>query len=461
MPEPDCVIPLVQESLRLGKRRLVTGRVRIETITDIVEEIAKVDLEMAKVAIEHVPIGRVIDTVPEVRVEGEVTIIPVVEEILVVEKRLVLKEEIRVTRHLETVPVEEPVSVRRQRAVISRMPADMAAYPDIKETDMIETGSSRHLTALFDTREAAEAAADRLRALGISDARIRVTGGEEVSSRAATHRTGGFWESISDFFFPDDDRETYAEGLRRGGYLVSVSEIPEAQLDAAIDILDDEGSVDLEERSADWRAEGWEGGATPAAGLAAMPGDISTAGDADLTAAMAAEQPDVAARRYEGDTAAGSGYVAGTAPLADTGGRMDAEGRRLDEDEVIPIIEEQLRVGKRDVNLGRVRVRSYVVETPVSEEVRLRSERVEIERHPVDRAIDPNDAAFVERTIEAEEHAEEAVVQKEARVTEEIGLRKTSDERTESISDTVRHTEVEIEDERDKITREGEIRRDA
>ena len=108
-------------------------------------------------------------------------------------------------------------------------------------------------------------------------------------------------------------------------------------------------------------------------------------------------------------------------------------------------MEEQLRVGKRQVDMGRVRIRSYVVETPVQESVKLRSERVFVERRPVDRALSGTEAAFTDRVIEAEEHAEEAVVSKEARVREEIALRREAEERTETVSDTVRRTAVEIE----------------
>lgn len=478
MPDTETVLPVVQESLSVDKRRVVTGRTRIETVTDTVEEFVKTELESDSVSIERVPIGVEIDSVPAVRVEGDVTILPVVEEILVVEKRLVLREEIRVARRRKTETIETPVEIRRQRAIVTRLPGSDAepsetptSQPEIEtmENDMTDYASSRHLTALFDTREAADSAVERLRALGLSDTSIRLTGGEEASARMESK---GFWESISDFFFPDDDRATYAEGLRRGGYLVSVSGIPQDQFEAAIDILDDEGSVDLDARSEEWRAEGWS--AAPAAA-----GGISTAGDADLTAAVAERRPDETARRYEGDTsaaettpaeafaerpdarrddAAAEAVTTGAGAAAydttyDTAGRTDAAAR-TGEDEVIPVIEERLRVGKRDVNLGRVRVRSYVVETPVSEEVSLRSDRVEIERRPVDRALGAGEAAFTDRVIEAEEHAEEAVVQKEARVTEEIGLRKTSEEHTEQVADTVRHTEVEVEDDRDALSRD-------
>ena len=117
-------------------------------------------------------------------------------------------------------------------------------------------------------------------------------------------------------------------------------------------------------------------------------------------------------------------------------------------DEVIQAAEEQLAVGKREVGRGSVRVRSYVTERPVEEQVELRQERVTLERRPVDRELAPGDAAFQERTIEAVERGEEAVVSKTARVTEEIGLRKDVERETETVRDTVRKQEVEVEDDR-------------
>jgi stress response protein YsnF len=89
-----------------------------------------------------------------------------------------------------------------------------------------------------------------------------------------------------------------------------------------------------------------------------------------------------------------------------------------------------------------------VVERPVQEQVNLREERVHVERRAVDRPLSEADAAFRDRTIEAEERREEAVVSKEARVKEELVVRKDVEQRTETISDTVRSTEVDVEDER-------------
>ena len=96
---------------------------------------------------------------------------------------------------------------------------------------------------------------------------------------------------------------------------------------------------------------------------------------------------------------------------------------------------------------GTVRVRSYVVERPVEEQVRLHEERINVRRTPVDRAVtDADTALFEERTIEARAISEEAVINKEVRVVEEIGIERQSSERTETVRDTVRETRVELED---------------
>ena len=84
----------------------------------------------------------------------------------------------------------------------------------------------------------------------------------------------------------------------------------------------------------------------------------------------------------------------------------------------------------------------------MSEQVSLREENVTVQRRAVDRPLTAGDRLFEDRTIEVEERGEEAVVAKEARVREELVVNKQVDERTETISDTVRHTEVEVEDER-------------
>ncbi len=114
-------------------------------------------------------------------------------------------------------------------------------------------------------------------------------------------------------------------------------------------------------------------------------------------------------------------------------------------DDVIQVAEERLVVGKREVERGGVRVRSYIVSTPVSEQVTLREETVGLERRPVNRAVGAGDDAFRDRSVEVLASGEEAVVGKQAFVTEEIAVRKDVSQRTEEVRDTVRHTEVDVE----------------
>src|SRR5215212_3919357 len=138
----------------------------------------------------------------------------------------------------------------------------------------IGTGQhTRMLTAMFDSREDANEAIERLVELGIPRNNCRLVEGETTTSRSsstspagssyeqggrvsAPYESKGFWDSLADLFMPDEDRYTYAEGLSRGGYLLSIN-VTDAQYDKALDILDDEGTIDIDERTQMWRKEGW------------------------------------------------------------------------------------------------------------------------------------------------------------------------------------------------------------
>ena len=117
--EPE-ILPVIKEELVIEKRPVLDGRVRVTTQTEHVDEVARVRLDADQVEIERVPIGRDITEMPDVRYEGNVTIVPVVEEVLVVEKRLILKEEVRITRRTTSETVEVPVTLRKQRVHIER-----------------------------------------------------------------------------------------------------------------------------------------------------------------------------------------------------------------------------------------------------------------------------------------------------------------------------------------------------
>ena len=277
---------------------------------------------------------------------------------------------------------------------------------------------SNTITALFDTRAEAEAAKQRLQSARVDADNIHIhdkssTGYKE--SGYSSHEDVGFWDSIKNAFVPDEDRHTYEEGVRRGGALLT-ADVDDDCIDEAVKILEDADTVDIDDRSSQWRSSGWE---HPAAGASALSG-------AGLGAGLGGRDADVTADR-------GS--------LTDT------------DEEVVPIVEEKLVVGKRDVSRGGVRVRSYVTETPVHEQVRLRNERVSVERRAVDLPLSAADGdAFQERTIEMTATGEEAVVGKTARVVEEVVVSKSADERVEEVNDTVRKTEVDIDRDTDVDT---------
>lgn len=127
---------------------------------------------------------------------------------------------------------------------------------------------------------------------------------------------------------------------------------------------------------------------------------------------------------------------------------------------VIPVIEEELHVGKREVERGGVRVETHIEERPVEEQIRLREEHVRVERRPVDRAVGDSDLAnFKEGEIELTERAEVAVVGKEARVVEEVVVGKEVTEREEVIRDTVRRTDVDVEEINTNVTSTDDTRR--
>lgn len=125
---------------------------------------------------------------------------------------------------------------------------------------------------------------------------------------------------------------------------------------------------------------------------------------------------------------------------------FSSKARTADTSQSIPVIDEELQVGKREVETGGVRLRSRIVERPVEESIRLREEHVNVERTPVDRVATESDFAnFKEGTVEVTEHAERPVVAKAARVVEEVSLGKNTEEHEETIRDSVRRTEVDTE----------------
>ncbi len=209
---------------------------------------------------------------------------------------------------------------------------------------------------------------------------------------------GNFFSSL---FGGGDDADRYTTVGDRSS-IVTVHAQNEDEAERAADVLDDSGAVDVNERAAQYGH-----GATGTTGTYA----------AGTTAGMA------------------------TGLLDDTTMKAPMTGEQS-----MKVIEEKMEVGKRMEETGGVRLRSRIVERPVEEHLRLREERVSVNRNPVNRPASAADLdTFKEGQIELTEHAERAVVSKTANVVEEISIGKEVTERDEVIRDTVRKTEVDVE----------------
>lgn len=236
---------------------------------------------------------------------------------------------------------------------------------------------------------------------------------------------------ISRFFknlFSDNDgkdADKYSSAASRGRSVVTVHAQSEEEASRAADLLDENGAIDVDEDASETNTYSNSGAAPVGAFNETTGTGISAGPGADFTSPY-------------GTTGMSADMATGT-------------GSRLGDSDVtnksIPIIEENLEVGKRTVQTGGVRLRSRIVERPVEEELRLRKERVYVERNAVNRAASESDFnTFKEGELEVTEEAEVPVVSKQARVVEEVSLGKDVDERTETVRDTVRKTEVDVED---------------
>lgn len=330
------------------------------------------------------------------------------------------------------------------------------------------TGGGHHagdntIACLFGTRDAAERAASDLVDAGIARANIEVLDNAEQRPGTAASTTapiaspggltsapedrlergsesgGGFWDSIKRLFSGDDDQEyaTYYEGVRQGQTLLTVRAMDDAEAGRAAAILERHDPIDMDAQESQWRETGWTGAS--AGGMS----QASASGAGTPVPGIAQPSAGRPMTTSASTTTASTPMTKPQPPM--TGQREPAMAGRGEER--IPVVEEQVAIGKRATQLGRVRVHSRVVETPVQEDVRLREERVSINRTKVDRPVSGEDA-FRERAVEMTAKGEEAVVGKSARVTEEVVVRKEAGERVEQVRDTVRRTEVSVDDDR-------------
>lgn len=258
---------------------------------------------------------------------------------------------------------------------------------------------AKTIVGLYDDRATARRVVEELEAKGFGEDHLRSTTYEEEGlgrydadpSEAATP------EALTGYGIPDDEAHFYAEAVRRGGVLV-IARVHDQDAEMAADIMARHNPVPYEQRAAAYREEGFE--------------------------------------RYEE-----------AEPYSQEERRAERE-RYADENVArMKEIEERLKIGKREVVRGGVRIHKYVDTDIVEETLRLREEHIDVDRRPVDREATAEDLAdaFEEEDIELTERAEEAVVEKEARVTGEVAVGKDVTEREETVGGEVRKTRVEVE----------------
>lgn len=269
------------------------------------------------------------------------------------------------------------------------------------------------LVAVFRNSSDAQAAVNELKANGVSDSDIYISNYSESGNvRAAaaqtgaggaqttSHHEGGIVGWFKSLFGEGDNHpdRTYYEGAVSGGNVLVSVNVDDDDIEQVLQILQKHNPEDV---------------------------DRDTASSA---------------------TASGLTAGAATSSVQTSSGSGKTSARDADLPKSIPVIQEDVRVGKRAVLRGGVRVYSQVVEEPVEETIRLKEEHIRVDRQPVNRRAEPGDLQQGrDQVIEVQEYAEEPVVAKEARVVEEVRISKDASERTETVRDNVRHTEVNVE----------------
>ena len=240
------------------------------------------------------------------------------------------------------------------------------------------------IVASFDTAAHADAAVQDLGAAHVPQNAISTHAGTTSAGAAIPTEKPGLWASIFGGQ-PEHGTDVYSRSVQGGSTVVTVN-TPGQHVATVMSILERHNPIDIDERASSY-------------GPAASP------------------QP----------------YGASVAQKTVASG------------DVLQLSEEQLVVGKRLVDRGTTRIRRFVVEVPVEQQVSLHEETVAIERHPVigDQLV--SGTAFIDQTIEMTQTGEEAVVGKTAHVREEVSLRKEATDRVETVRDTVRREDVKIE----------------
>lgn len=388
------VLPIVEERLTISKELIETGKIQIRKRVSEDEVSINIPVIHEGYEVQRKPGSpQLLLRYPHIRHEGDNIIIPVVREVIVTEKRYEVVEEIHLTKTISSVPHLQQVVLKKESVEVNRTSSkSVSSFSKPKREVMAQT-----VVGFFKHENEAQKAVQRLSEVGINRDQIDVSRGQgDLDSTNPGHSQSNAGKSddnaITRFFKnlfgdSDDDAGKYATIADRGYSIVTVHASSTSDAERAADILDDCGAADVDE-----------------------------------------EYNQLGSERH-------------------TVSNIRQEDRDNDRDITVPRVEEELQVGKRTVESGGIRVRSRIVERPVEESVRLREEHVRVDRHPVNRPLSDADRnAFEDRDIELTERTEIPVVNKEARVVEEVTISKDVTERDETIRATVRNTEVDIDD---------------
>lgn len=279
------------------------------------------------------------------------------------------------------------------------------------------------IVGVYDNYQDAQDALNDLIKSGFEIEHVRLSPEEESATARQTalrtsesessggHGIGGFFRNLFGSHEKERYPDLYSEAVRRGSFLLTVHTNNQQQESTASAVMNQHHPIDIEERASAWQSQGW--------------------GGYDRSAAPYSET-EIAAERARYRAANQSALL--------------RETPATPQQTAIPVIQEELQVGKREVQRGGVRIHQRVTESPVQETLHLREEHVSVERHPVNEPASADDvAALKEGTFEMRETAEEAVVAKTARVVEEVVIGKEVSEHEQTISDTVRRSDVEVE----------------
>lgn len=261
---------------------------------------------------------------------------------------------------------------------------------------------SHTVIGIFKKSSDAQDAVESLQDAGFTSSQIDIAVKNNDTTGSPYHKTEESSENgIERFFksiFGGDEADTYSTAAGRNESVVTVHATSVEDANNAVDILDGHGAVDAHEE---------------AAGESDSFNRNTTRGDST------------------GDTNRGS---------------FSASDRDANSPDSLKVIREDLEVGKREVETGGVRLRSRIVERPVEENVRLRTEHVTVNRTPVNReATEADFNAFKEGEVEMRETKEVPLVSKTARIVEEVSLDKEVSEHTDTVRETLRNTEVDVE----------------